>query len=68
MDADHATSFDIERMNPGETDWSLVAEDRIGEEMEFTDISGVGITQFRVRGRNSRGVGDWSEPGIFGTE
>jgi hypothetical protein len=65
-DAPHATSFDIYRKNPGETDFTLVESDRIEKTITFSDIT-AGVTTFKVVGRNSEGTGPESEEKTVGS-
>jgi hypothetical protein len=59
-DADGGTLFDLLRMRPGETEFTLQLEKTILREVTLTDVF-TGTTKFKVIAYNSRGAGPESE-------
>lgn len=63
-DADGGTTFDVWRMRPGETEFTLILEQTILREVNLTDVF-TGTHKFKVMAYNSRGPGPESEEGTL---
>jgi len=66
MAAPRATSFDVQLLAPGETEFADHAN-APGPDGSFGPLLAVGSWLVRIAGRNSQGLGPWSAPGSFET-